>query len=431
MKKLASLIFISLSGSLCTYAAYATPCAFDATKTCTLSVDILNSKSPAGLPYYAATNYNHTATGELDVYTSANVQPYQDRNNAPGQIQLILKQTGTKTYNSGEIMTRANLTQPPYNSPTPSSAWTTATLTHGYLAVTVKMPSCTTSNDGLCQRNTNSEEYNAGLWPAIVMLPTDDAVWPQYGEINIAEGYKSGSCFNNSQSTLHFIGTSPDCMNNDCENSGYLLGNGISNYALYTNYHTYGLEWQPDPANAGAELLTGYLDNVVIWGPISTASLPPTGPATFDSGFTNPAGGYYLVVNLAIGGAFAGAPSSHLQSSNMYIQSIKSYAVSAPPPINNCQPPINIQSMVSADMTQATLAWEAPLTGDPVANYQVNNSQNQVLWTGTTPTQRAFQDQTLPGTSGTFTYYLYTHCTTGLSSGVAYKVTDLRKRKTS
>jgi beta-glucanase (GH16 family) len=427
MKNSYAVMLITLAGALTSYQAYAATCPFDSTQTCTLARDILNDKS-GNKNFYAATNYKDTSSGELDTYNAALATSYQDRVNAPGQIMLQLKKISTGVYQSSEIMTRANLNAPPYNSPTSSVPWTTQGIAHGYLAVTVKMPWCVTSDDGACQRHTQSETYNAGLWPAVWLLPTNDASVPTNGQINIAEAYPTGSCFNTAPSTLHFNGTAATCVGGDCVKGGFLVGTAMSQYALSSNYHTYGFEWQPDPAHTGAQLLTGYLDNVKIWGPTSTAILPADGANAFARGFSDPNGGFYLIVNLAIGGPFAGAPNAHLDTATMFIQSIKAYNVGVTPPASNCQPPINIQSMVSPNKTQATIAWEAPTTPtDPILNYQVNDWNNRVVWTGSTPTDRVFQDQTLPGTSGSFTYNIYTNCTTGLSSGVTYVVEDLNK----
>jgi hypothetical protein len=394
------------------------PCSFDATKNCTIERDILNDKSSTGLYYHAATNYDHRMSGEIEVYNSTLVQSYQDSTNTPGQIKFLLSKSSAGAFTSGEIMTRANLTAAPFYAKTPSLPWTTKEISHGYLEIVVKMPKCDTSSDGLCQSGKNPQTYDIGLWPAIWLMPSNDANWPMNGEIDLAEAYPLNSGYSTSTATLHFNGNASTCTNGDCVGSGYHLAYGITSTPLYAAFHTWGFEWQPDPASTdNGYIMTGYLDGVKTWGPLQTDSLPADGKNALSRGFNDATnGGYYLILNLAVGGPYAGAPNANLQTSNMYVQSAKAYTVSTP----TCIAPANIQSMVSPDKTQLTIAWEAPANSATVVNYKVNNWQNEPLWTGTSPTQRAFQDQTLPGTSGTYNYYLYTVCNGSTSAAEEY-----------
>ena len=85
-----------------------------------------------------------------------------------------------------------------------------------------------------------------------------------------------------------------------------------------------------------------------------------------------------------------------------------------------CQPPSNIVSSYTADKKQLTLTWTAPGNATVVSNYQVNNWLNAPVWKGASNTVLSFTDSSLPGTSGTFSYYVYSVCPTGLSTGVSY-----------
>ena len=194
--KLSALVpFILLAGTV-----YAEPCPFNKALNCTLQTDILN-KTTNGLKYYTPTGYDHTISGETNVYHKDYVQPYTDSVNAPGQIKLMLKATpgGSAKYLAGEIMTRINVQNPPFNGANPINPWTTKGLSHGYVEVRAKLPKCETSTDGKCQNGTNPVDYNKGLWPAIWMMPTDDAVWPKDGEIDIMEAYpKNNPLFKSS-----------------------------------------------------------------------------------------------------------------------------------------------------------------------------------------------------------------------------------------
>lgn len=402
--------------------AIAAACSFDNTKNCTLFRDILNDKTATGLKYYAATNYDHRISGEINVFDATLVTPYTDGTNAPGQLKLIANKVNSGFYKSGEIMTRINLNQPPYNSPTASQPFTTNDISHGYVVATVKLPKCDISDDNLCQNGTAPESYTRGLWPSVWMLPTTDTNWPQNGEIDTFEAYKLGLDLKTTTATLHFNGTDSRCQGGDCRGAGYSLTPSKSTTNMYTAFHSYGLEWEPDPASTiGGVIMNGYFDNVKVWGPLRTDTLPADGPNAFARGFHDPKGGFYLIAALAVGGPYAGAPNAHLQQATMYVQSIKAYSIGGAVP-NTCRPPVNIQNMYSPDKKQVTLAWMAPPASDTIQFYQVADWQNRIIWKGTKPTDRAFQDQTLPGTAGKFTYILSSVCPSGKSADYAYDV---------
>lgn len=397
--------------------AHAATCAFDNTKTCTLLRDILNDHDAGGLPYYGPTNYDHRFSGEIEIFNASHVQPYTDGVNAPGQLKLVATRAGNPAFISGEIMTRVNLDQPPYSSPTKIHPFTTEDTQHGYLEVIVKLPKCEVSDDGLCQNGTNPDSYNSGMWPSVWLLPTFDTNWPQNGEIDIWEAYQQGRPFNVTTATIHFNGNDPRCGGNDCKFIGYPLAVPAAPRALWNDFHSWGFEWQPDPnsPNKGF-IMTGYFDNVKIWGPLTTDSLPADGPNAFSRGFNDPAGGFYVIAALALGGGYAGNPSSHLQTASMYVQSVKAYTVSGGGgPGKQCLPPANIQYTYTADKKNITLTWQQPANSDTINSYQVNDWQNKMMWTGNALT---FTDKTLPGTDGTFTYFLYSNCPSGQSAGV-------------
>ncbi|WP_419420500.1 hypothetical protein ACNVED_04155 [Legionella sp. D16C41] len=397
-------------------------CTFDKNKTCTLYKDILNDISPSGLHYYGPTNYDHRFSGEINVFKANLVTPYTDNVNLPGQIKLTANRVNNTLFNSGEIMTRVNLDQAPYNSPTKITPFTTNDIKHGYIEARVKLPKCDVSDDGLCQNNAAPESYHRGLWPSVWLLPTHDTDWPMNGEIDVFEAYQQGRSLSEGTATLHFNGNDPRCGNGDCKFVGFHLPSAFSNGPLYNNFHTWGFEWEPDPNSAkGGMILNGYFDNVKIWGPLATDSLPADGPNAFARGFHDPNGGFYFITALALGGGYAGAPSPHLKSASMYIQSVKTYSVKTgnTPPDKTCLPPANIKSTYTADKKQITLTWAKPANSDTIVTYQVNDWQNKLMWKGN---QLTFIDKTLPGKNGKFTYFLYSNCTSGISKGVQYDV---------
>lgn len=411
----------SLLGFIFYLNSYAAPCSFDASQDCVLFRDILNDLTSAGLHYYAPTNYDHRFSGEINVFDATLVTPYTDAVNAKGQIKLTANRINSGFFRSGEIMTRIDLDKPPFNASVKSAPFTTQDINHGYIEVTVKFPKCDRSDDSLCQNNNAPEAYTRGLWPAVWLLPIRDDLWPQNGEIDLVEAYQKGKATNVGTAALHFNGNDPRCGNNDCKFVGFLLTSAISGGPLFQDFHKWGFEWKPDPGSTiGGMIITGYFDNVKQWGPIKTDTLPADGPAGLSRGFHDPIGGFHLITALAVGGPYAGAPNAHLQSANMYIQSIKAYSVGTVTGI--CKPPINIQSIYSRDKKQVTFSWQRPTNSATIVSYQINDSHNILKWKSASNQASCFTDKTLPGSSGTFTYYFYSNCVTGQSNAFKYNV---------
>ncbi|STX52878.1 Glucan endo-1,3-beta-glucosidase A1 precursor [Legionella busanensis] len=396
---------------------FAAPCSFDENKQCSLVRNILTDKNKEGLNYYAATNYDHRKSGEINVYDSSLVSYYVDKINAPGQLKLSATKINDNYWKAGEIMTRRNLTAPPYNATVNSTVWDTSTLSHGYLEVIAKLPRCESSDDGLCEARTNPVNYHSGLWPAIWLLPTNDKQWPTNGEIDIMEAYPKNTSFDIMTAALHFNGKDPSCNGGDCKGPGYRLIRKQEVKRLYNDFHKWGFEWNKDPQSIkGGYIITGYYDNKKIWGPLKTDSLPADGANALSRGFNDKEGGFYLIVNLAIGGPYAGPPNPHMKTASMFVQSIKSYKVATP---TLCKPPANISASYTKDKKSITLKWQKPEGSLNITNYQVRNWMQQTLWEGKTLT---WTENTLPGRSGKFTYYLNSQCGAEVSELVKYEV---------
>lgn len=88
-------------------------------------------------------------------------------------------------------------------------------------------------------------------------------------------------------------------------------------------------------------------------------------------------------------------------------------------PEKKCLPPANIQTSYAANKKSITLSWQQPAGSDTVLSYQVNDWKNRRMWVGST---LSYIDNTLPGTNGTFTYFLYSNCSSGQSDGVQKNV---------
>ncbi|TMI87982.1 MAG: glycoside hydrolase family 16 protein [Bacteroidetes bacterium] len=120
-----------------------------------------------------------------------------------------------------------------------------------------------------------------GTWPAIWMLPTDNAYggWPNSGEIDIMEHV--GYDLNNVHFTLHaqaFYGAN---------------GKGAGKYlsSVTDSFHIYRLDWAPYG-------IRGYYDNELIFEYLNNGTGSATWP--YDKKF-------HLLLNIAIGGNWGGA----------------------------------------------------------------------------------------------------------------------------
>ncbi|MDG1730512.1 MAG: glycoside hydrolase family 16 protein [Algibacter sp.] len=144
----------------------------------------------------------------------------------------------------------------------------------------------------------------SGLWPAFWLLGADcedvgeqlDSNWPLCGEIDIME-YRRDEPTSIS-GTVHGPGYSGLTLPQGQITKSYDLEERIDN-----GFHIFGIEWGPDYINF-------YVDDV-LYNQITPADLNVT-PAnlTGELGewvFNKP---YYIILNLAVGGAFPGNPDS-------------------------------------------------------------------------------------------------------------------------
>jgi beta-glucanase (GH16 family) len=128
-----------------------------------------------------------------------------------------------------------------------------------------------------------------GMWPAIWMLPTDNVygAWAASGEIDIMEllGHEPATV----HGTIHYGGEWP---NNQSTGRAYTLSSGT----FAEDFHTFAMEWE-------SGVIRWFVDGhryqtLTTW---TTAGFQF--PAPFDQRF-------HLLVNLAVGGAWPGAPDS-------------------------------------------------------------------------------------------------------------------------
>jgi beta-glucanase (GH16 family) len=132
--------------------------------------------------------------------------------------------------------------------------------------------------------------YGQGMWPAFWLLGADcgdgtdgTLIWPACGEIDIMENR----------------GTEPTTVSSAVHGPGYSAGKAITkSYSLDndrfdTDFHVFGIEWGP-------EYINFYVDDV-LYNQITPEDV--TGDWVYDRPF-------YIIINLAVGGDFGGAPNS-------------------------------------------------------------------------------------------------------------------------
>ena len=127
--------------------------------------------------------------------------------------------------------------------------------------------------------------YGQGIWPAFWLLGAncDQVTWPQCGEIDIME----------------YRGQEPTTVLGSVHGPGYSGANAITkSYSLLndrfdTGFHIFGIEWGPDYINY-------YVDDV-LYNQITPSNVK--GEWVFDHPF-------YIIINIAVGGNFVGAPNS-------------------------------------------------------------------------------------------------------------------------
>jgi beta-glucanase (GH16 family) len=170
---------------------------------------------------------------------------------------------------------------------------------NGYLLITAKKESLNgasytsarLSTKGLFEQAYGRFEarirlpYGQGIWPAFWLLGADcdENEWPNCGEIDIME-YRG-------QQPTQVLGTvhGPGYAGANAISKSYNLPNG----RFDTDFHIFGIEWGPDYINY-------YVDDV-LYNQITPSDV--NGKWVFDHPF-------YIIINLAVGGNFVGAPNN-------------------------------------------------------------------------------------------------------------------------
>jgi beta-glucanase (GH16 family) len=146
-----------------------------------------------------------------------------------------------------------------------------------------------------------------GMWPAFWMLGDDINAkpWPACGEIDIMESV--GKIPSNNVGSIHGTG---------------FTGTNLSTYYTLPNnakfadaFHTFGILWSP-------KLIKFYVDDPSnVYATYTPSSLPHGAVWPFEDGK------YFFILNLAVGGAWPGAPdSSTVFPQEMLVDYVRVYA---------------------------------------------------------------------------------------------------------
>lgn len=147
--------------------------------------------------------------------------------------------------------------------------------------------------------------YGPGIWPAFWMLGANNetVTWPQCGEIDIME----------------LKGHQPSILHSTLHGSGYSAGNAITDtYTLFNDrfdngYHIFAVEWD-------AEKIDFYVDGY-LYNRITKSTVASKGEWVYDHPF-------FLILNIAVGGNFAGFPTSETPfPQKMTIDYVRAYKI--------------------------------------------------------------------------------------------------------
>jgi beta-glucanase (GH16 family) len=194
----------------------------------------------------------------------------------------------------------------------------TASFTYGYVEARMKVP------------------QGQGMWPAFWMLPKDTTYghWPTSGEIDIMEIL--GGNPNTLYGTLHYGQPWPK--------NEHLSGIKVmpAGTAFSDDFHVYGVDWQEDH-------IDWYLDGERYatikatdkqWQTGAQGSPPSTAPGGWP--FNKP---FYMILNLAVGGDWPGAPDPALTGGELVVDYVRAYQRTATS-ADGASPPANVAAPV-------------------------------------------------------------------------------------
>jgi beta-glucanase (GH16 family) len=203
-------------------------------------------------------NNNGWGNNELEYYTGRSTNAYVSN----GLLHIVARQEsfGGFNYTSARMKTQSHFVK-----------------TYGRFEFRAKLPA------GL------------GYWPALWLLGSNinTVGWPACGEIDVMEN--KGSALQEVQGTVHYS----DASNHHLQETGYYTFPGNDSV---TNFHNYMLDWTTN-------MVRWYVDNQLYETQTQWSSSTGPYPAPFNEPF-------FIIMNLAIGGAYLGNPSSGAINAN-------------------------------------------------------------------------------------------------------------------
>jgi beta-glucanase (GH16 family) len=143
----------------------------------------------------------------------------------------------------------------------------------------------------------------AGAWSAFWMLGDNGTPWPTCGEIDVVEVVQSSP--HDAYGTLH-SGNTSNATENTSTGASYMVPSGN----MSDDYHLYAVEWAPDAIKFYVDdnlYATQTNDNLTageVWA------------------FNHP---FYVIVNLEVGGSWAGAPNASSFPMTMLVDYVRVY----------------------------------------------------------------------------------------------------------
>lgn len=268
------LQLLALSGAAVVFGVLATGCNpdetqvvanFDTTITLQEEFDVAGAPNDSIWGYEEGTGSDGWGNNELQYYTKrADNVVVED---GMLKITAIKEAYEGSDYTSARILTKGKFAQQ-----------------YGRFEARIKVPS------------------GKGFWPAFWMLGANHETvgWPQCGEIDIMENR----------------GSEPTIIGGSLHGPGYSGGNPVTKeYQLMsdrfdTGFHVFGVEWTEDYVNY-------YVDDV-LYNQITRDDV--SGEWVFDQPF-------FIVLNLAVGGNYDGAPSDDTEfPQQMLVDYVRVYA---------------------------------------------------------------------------------------------------------
>ncbi len=288
-------------------------------------------------------------------------QQYYTRNNITFENgKLVIKADddgmGGKPYTSGRIWTSGKFSQ-----------------AYGKFEAKIKMPE------------------GAGLWPAFWMLPADTeyGVWAASGELDIMEA--RGREINKVDGTIHHGKNWPGNLHTG---SSYIFENGED----ITGYHVYSVEWEPGEIRWLVDGKVYHTENN--WYAENTDNATKYAyPAPFDKPF-------YIILNLAIGGAYDGGilPDNSIFPTYMEVDYVRAYELVGREPIvavekviekdsipANAKSPVNGNYITDTNFTDVKVIKE---NGVSLDNYKWNFATGPDFGGAATLTKEVINNQT-------------------------------------